>query len=169
MFRMALSLIFMLLCSTTLQAQHKAHTHGEGSLSLAQDQYDWYVELHIPAMDLLGFEHAPKNTAQKQKFKALTDRLANSDHVIVFSPACQLTDTDIGLPGQHDEQEHQHDHHHHSDIIVQYRFTCAGDVSSTRLNIFNWATSLHQLRAQWLTEKSTASATLTPEQATIRF
>lgn len=168
MFRTALPLFTLLLCSTVLQAQHKAHTHGQGTLSLAQDQHDWHVELVIPAMDLLGFEHAPQNTAQKQKINELADRLADSDNLIRFSPDCKLTDKHIVLPGQH-KHEHKNDHHHHSDISVQYRFNCPDDISGARLTIFTWANALHKLSAQWLTQKSTASARLTPEQSQIEF
>ncbi|ALT00001.1 ZrgA family zinc uptake protein [Lacimicrobium alkaliphilum] len=164
MFRIALSLLTLLLCSTAPQAQHKAHTHGEGTLSLAQDNSDWYLELALPAMDLLGFEHAPQNTAQKQKINELADRLGDSDNLIRFSPDCRLTEKVLELPDQH-----RSDHHHHSDISVQYRFSCPGDVSNARLTIFTWATSLHLLHTQWLTQKSTASARLTPEQPQIEF
>ncbi|WP_180237252.1 ZrgA family zinc uptake protein [Lacimicrobium alkaliphilum] len=67
------------------------------------------------------------------------------------------------------EHEHENNHHHHSDIRVQYRFSCPDDIRSARLSIFGWANDLHKLTAQWLTQQSTASATLTPEKSDIDF
>ncbi|MCF7994732.1 MAG: DUF2796 domain-containing protein, partial [Chromatiaceae bacterium] len=45
--------------------QQGAHVHGVGQLNVAVDGSALLVELISPAMDLVGFEHAPRNEAQR--------------------------------------------------------------------------------------------------------
>ena len=48
------------------QRQHDAHVHGAGTLNLVQEGRQLHLDLDIPGMDIVGFEHKARTAAQKQ-------------------------------------------------------------------------------------------------------
>ena len=50
----------------TAPEQHPAHQHGAASLQVSLDGRALQISLEGPSDNLLGFEHAPQNEAEKQ-------------------------------------------------------------------------------------------------------
>jgi hypothetical protein len=77
-----LSLMFLattLLSSharSEIERQHGAHAHGSAELKLALEGGLLEMELTVPGMDLVGFEHAPRDDAQRA---AIAEALAFLD------------------------------------------------------------------------------------------
>ena len=95
------------------------HVHGEGLLTIAQDSQNWFVEIRVPAGDLLGFERAPRTEEEFAAVNLLRAKLNDSEQVIAFDGNCVISETSLTLPQgnkQHDVHNHgEHDHHAHHD------------------------------------------------------
>lgn len=101
-----------------------AHEHGVAALDIAQEGMALDVYLQSPLANLLGFEHAAKDAAQRQQVAELTTYL-QSGLWLQLPPAanCRVASTDLqGLAAAETavgeaaadvhQPEHQHDHKH---------------------------------------------------------
>ena len=119
--------------------QHGKHVHGVGQLNVALEGNELHIELISPAVNIVGFEHPPR---QRQEAEAVQQAIQTlKDGQRIFSPAaearCRLAtaevETDL-LDGKHshggeaphlDDQEpsrtgpaseeyeeHEHEHEH---------------------------------------------------------
>jgi len=144
--RLLLALPFALLPGFVLAAeQHDhdhhdslgAHEHGAAELDAALDGSMLEIELRSPAMNLVGFEHAPSSDADKRKIADARERLEQPDALFGLPAAagCKLAETELESPlfegkahDHGDEHEHEHDGDHesqHSEIRAHYHFDCA--------------------------------------------
>lgn len=107
--------------------QHDAHVHGVVALDIAQDGHDMLVELTAPGMDVIGFEHAPQNEAQRKTLTASQAVLTQVNQWLQFNlqADCHVTSAEVSHQlageaghGEHDHTDHdEHDHgeHDHAD------------------------------------------------------
>ena len=146
--RLLLALPFALLPGFVLAAgQHDhdhhdslgAHEHGAAELDAALDGSMLEIELRSPAMNLVGFEHAPSSDADKRKIADARERLEQPDALFGLPAAagCKLAEPELESPlfegeahdhGDEHEHEHEHDGDHesqHSEIHAHYHFDCA--------------------------------------------
>lgn len=108
-----------------------AHEHGAASVNVAVDGTLVSLEFHSAAYNIVGFEHAPKDDAQR---KAIADATAAlKDPVTLFGLAgCTLktSQIDAGAHGRdgHEHHDHEHDHDHaaggHVDYTGSYTLEC---------------------------------------------
>ncbi len=106
--------------------QHDAHVHGAAKLTIVSEGKELLIELHSPAMNILGFEHSPKNDQQKALIVKTGNILSNIDNVITLpaSSKCELEHAEIEgdlftqynstVQGKHDEHD-EHDEHEKND------------------------------------------------------
>lgn len=101
-----------------------AHVHGHGTFNVAIEGSRVSLELEVPGMDIVGFEHAPSNDEQKgavEKAKALL-----SEPLALFAlpagAACKVAEAKVELDSAHahdgDADDHKHgddDHAGHED------------------------------------------------------
>lgn len=102
-----------------IERQHAPHVHGLTSGNLAMDNGDLRLELKIPGINLIGFEHAPRTHEQQ----------AALDGALAFLRAAEWVQADpngncavasinahthgFGAEGHyHGDEHHGHDHHH---------------------------------------------------------
>jgi len=142
--RLLLALPFALLPGFVLAAeQHDhdhhdslgAHEHGAAELDAALDGSMLEIELRSPAMNLVGFEHAPSSDADKRKIADARERLEQPDALFGLPAAagCKLAETELESPlfeGEAHDHNHgdEHDGDHesqHSEIHAHYHFDCA--------------------------------------------
>lgn len=115
------AMISLPLAAETLR-QHGAHVHGEATGNLSLDDERLRLELTIPGVNLVGFEHPPRDESQRA---ALADTLAflNAGDWVDTHPAgrCELVSANAHTHGfreaedgeEHDESNHHgHDHSH---------------------------------------------------------
>jgi hypothetical protein len=76
----------------------KAHTHGEGNLSLVNEGNKVVVEWEMPLADLVGFEHMAKSPEDKAALKKAEDTL-NNQTLLTFNPeaGCELKGKKVNL------------------------------------------------------------------------
>jgi len=151
--------------------QHEAHVHGEATLHLVLQGNDLEMELHSPAMNILGFEHKAASTEDKQKIRDAIATLENAGELFSFSGTqCRLTEADAEL--EQEEHEH-HDENHdsgHSEFDVEYDFRCDDGTSLAAIDVklpkhFN---GIHKLDAEWIFNDRQGAAELTADALTIK-
>ena len=105
-----------------------SHQHGVAQLDVALDGTVLEIELRSPAINLLGFEHAPRSAADKDKLADARARLEQPNNLFGLPPRarCVLEEAHLESPLLDDQaQDHgQHDGSTHSDLHVRYRYDC---------------------------------------------
>jgi hypothetical protein len=123
--------------------QRGAHEHGKVTINLAVEGGTLTAELDSPAINVVGFERAPRDAAEKARV-AEVDRWLASGVAVLGVPAAagcvrsRIEYTPPALGGahahdEHDEYEHEHEHDHepdgeaegHSDYDARFTFTCS--------------------------------------------
>ncbi|MGY6586700.1 MAG: ZrgA family zinc uptake protein [Wenzhouxiangella sp.] len=96
--------------------QHGAHVHGEATGNLSLDDEQLRLELTIPGVNLVGFEHPPRDEAQRD---ALADTLAflNAGSWVDVHAAgrCELVSANAHTHGFRENDDHDHSHEHRHD------------------------------------------------------
>jgi hypothetical protein len=177
--------------------QHGIHEHGVASLTLAIEGTVMQVELESPAMNLVGFEHAPMSDAER---KALDDALAVlADWGRLFrvpeEAGCDLEQAEVETPPGHLDEDgagrtdrepakvpgHGHEHGHeqaddhagaaHADIRAAYRLDCRDPGALTRLDLglFDAFPGTERVRVQFVTPGGQGAVELTPADSVLRF
>ena len=97
--------------------QLDAHVHGHGTLNIAIEGKDVALELQVPGMDIVGFEHAAKTDKQKAAVGSAKAELAKVLELFKLPDAagCKVTQANVKLDGEHGSDHHEHDGHGHDD------------------------------------------------------
>ncbi|UNG19430.1 DUF2796 domain-containing protein [Stutzerimonas zhaodongensis] len=192
--RLLLALPFALLPGFVLAAEHDhdhdhahhdslgAHEHGAAELDAALDGSTLEIELRSPAMNLVGFEHAPSSDADKRKIADARKQLEqpNSLFGLPAAAGCTLAETELESPlfeGEaHDHgEEHEHDEEHesqHSEIHAHYRFDCATPQALQALDLqglFKAFPGTQKIQAQLIGPKGQRGAQLDADQPRATF
>lgn len=95
--------------------QHGAHVHGQVEFNIAQDGNELLVEITAPGADVVGFEHAPTNDAEKQQLKDAVAKLSHADHVFTLTSEAGCKVEHQSVTHTLDADKHDHDEHHDHD------------------------------------------------------
>ncbi|MCQ4320468.1 DUF2796 domain-containing protein [Stutzerimonas stutzeri] len=118
------------------QAHHdslSAHEHGAAELDAALDGATLEIELRRPAMNLVGFEHAPSSEADTRKIAGARKQLEQPNGLFGLPAAagCTLAVSELESPlfegearGRHDEHAEDRDNQH-SELHAHPHFDCA--------------------------------------------
>lgn len=114
--------------------EHGPHVHGIAHLNIAFEDNALEIELDSPAANLVGFEHVPRNDAERAQLAQTIARLRKGETLFILpAPAgCLLESVQVIEEGDghhEDEMNHTHDDgeeevHHHSALNATYRFHC---------------------------------------------
>ncbi|HMQ09684.1 MAG TPA: DUF2796 domain-containing protein [Oligoflexia bacterium] len=150
---------------------HKAHSHGSGNLSFVTSDNALVIELNVPAHDVVGFEHAPKNDSQKSLVKQAIEFLEQSNSNISLPETAKCKPQDIGKveteldvsSSSHDTHEHHQNNHEHAEFHVKYQFTCKNleKLSFIKVLSFQKFNNIKKLKAQGVTKTGQFAKTLT--------
>lgn len=161
--------------------QHGPHQHGVATLTLALADHTLDVEFESPAVNLVGFEHAPRDAGQQravanamQQLRSPAALLALSKDAHCSAVTAAVTSSLQNSPAQA-EQENAHgnvhahndgddDEHHHADINATYRFQCDQPqaLHSVDVRLFATFSGIEKINAQWLTATTQNAKVLTP-------
>ena len=139
---------------------HEAHEHGVGLLNVAVEQNSLHIELESPAMNIVGFEHQPRDEKQHETVEQAVARLKEGEKLFVTPTAagCTLQQAEVesGLLEGHDEHEHQEagrKEEAHADFVASYRFECRKPeaLDSITVKLFATFPATEELQVQLLT------------------
>lgn len=116
------------------------------------------MQLHSPAANILGFEHAPANAEQVENI------LANANALFeVRGAGCSSTSSSVEMPYEvYTVEEHHayasHDEHgpdeheSHTEVIANYIFECNSDsITQIQITFLTKFPAVETLDAQWVT------------------
>lgn len=174
-------LSWSVVADDTEHREHDAHVHGTASLNIAIDSGHIDAELVTPAMNIVGFEHAPRDDAERQAVASAAVMLEDGAALLVPSAAAgcrldssqaasSLIDTAHEPETTHDAHEHDHDDVH-SEFHVHYRFHCdePAAIETIQVNLFEAFPGMETIEVQALTADRQVGGMLTPEDNVIEL
>lgn len=169
------------------------HAHGKGTLNIVLDGQDLLLELLLPAVNVVGFEHHAKSLADKE---IVSQAMASVQQVAkLFVPSqnagCEIENVNVSLDGMPASEQgspapeaqpkhsdgHQHSSHsisrddEHADFIGVYEFHCDQPSLLTELEVraFGVLSTLEELTVQLVTPTIQLVRTLTPEASVLKL
>ena len=81
--------------------EHDPHEHGHGALDIVLEGEELVAELRIPAVNVVGFEHAPRDDAEREAVHEAVVRFANAAAVLVpaADAECEIEDAEVEIAG----------------------------------------------------------------------
>ncbi|CAD5374336.1 conserved exported hypothetical protein [Rubrivivax sp. A210] len=140
-----------------------AHEHGVARLDIAVDAARVSILLETPLENLLGFEHAPRTDAEREKVAAALTRLRASQVLFRIDSAagCQPSRVDLqsaalGLGTATNSREG------HGDLDATFDFKCSqgGRAGFVEVGLFETFPGLQRIELQVATPKGQMRATL---------
>jgi hypothetical protein len=135
--------------SLPVQAQKReagAHEHGRGTLNIAVEGNKVTMELEVPGVDIVGFEHVAKTRREKQAVEKAKSQLQAPLALFKLpaAAACRATEAKVEFGAEEDEAKAKdggkapgakggkakHDDEH-SEFHAQYTLECQSPVSIT--------------------------------------
>lgn len=180
-FLVAVLAVASLSSAAHAQHTHGAHEHGAAELTVALDGRELVIELISPLDNLVGFEHAPANDAQRSALAEAGRLLRDADAMFALpaAAACRFEHADIESPwpmaaaapaaGQAGHAHAQRAHGDHEEVVATYRFTCAQPTALNQLEVRAFAhfPRLRELRVGHATARGQGAAVLTPAAAAL--
>ena len=152
------------------------HVHGHGNLNIAVEDKRVSMELEVPGMDIVGFEHDATTDDQKAAMEKAKAQLAQPLAVFKLPAAagCIVADAKVAVEAEHhhdgdaDEdhdhdhdkaagEDHDHDEHEgHKEFHVTYALDCAKPASITAIDFdyFKLFAGAHDLTVNIVTAKA---------------
>lgn len=152
----------------------KAHIHGHGIMQLAIEGNKLMIELELPGMDIVGFEHQAASAADKAAVNSAVKTLSDPGRIFALpeAAACTFLRTDVNTGAPHaDDHKHAQDEPQHMEFHASYDLTCARPeaLSSIDLNLFSDFSSLKEIDVLAITPGGPVSGEATPHNRKIKF
>ena len=93
--------------------EHDAHEHGHGALDIVVEGEELVIELRIPAVNVVGFEHAPKDDAEREAIRKALVPFGDAASLFVL-PAeaeCEVEEAEAAIVSMGHEDEHEGEEH----------------------------------------------------------
>lgn len=158
---------------------HKAHSHGEGKLTLAIDGPSLEIEIEVPANDIVGFEHQATTESQKKSVLRVEAQLKKAEQMIGVpdKAQCTLVKAQVNSSLNEKSDKHHHGDHHdekketHSEFHINYKFKCEAPeyLSRVTVNLFKFFPSLKELKGQAVTMTGQFAKEVTSRSNTFSF
>jgi hypothetical protein len=142
----------------------KAHEHGVARLDVAVESGRLTLDLDTPLDNLLGFEHAPRTDAERERVASALVRLRDAGTLFRIDPAAgctparvELVSAPLGLgAGAAASQEG------HGDLEGHFEFTCKAGARAgfVEVGLFAAFAPLRRVELQVVTAKGQMKATL---------
>ena len=93
--------------------EHEAHEHGHGTLDIVVEGEELVVELRVPAVNVVGFEHAPKDDAEREAVRRALVPFADAASVVVVSAQaeCEVAEADAAIASMTHDDDHEGERH----------------------------------------------------------
>lgn len=161
---------------------HGAHVHGIAELHIVLEANILLLELHSPAMNLLGFEHHANSPKQQTVVENARIKLADANTIFhINGGACHLkeqaTDFSTVLRAQKNHEEND-DHHEykqhnntHSNIEAHYQYSCvqSSKFHSIKVGLHEIFPRIESLQVQWIVNGRQGDVTLNDDIQVIYF
>lgn len=175
------------------------HVHGSAELHIVLDTGQLIIELHSPAMNLLGFEHNASSPEQQAVVESTRNNLTKANEFFLFDGGeCSLNQQSANFSAilktsenlyidddQHNTEPNSQEHHHedhesnhdshsnntHNNIEAIYQYNCEkpDKLISMTTHIQDVFPSIRALQVQWIVHNQQGAAKLSPKHNKIHF
>ena len=154
------------LAGAALAAPGQAHEHGAVKLDIGVEPGKITVQMESPLDNLVGFERAPRNDAERKKVDAAVARLKAADTLFKIDPAAGCTLATVTLAsavlklGTPDPAEKAEEGH--ADLDGDFEFTCTDTARAgfIELGLFSSFSGMQRIDVQVAALKGQAKRTL---------
>lgn len=144
-----------------------AHVHGAAEMTLVLDGEQLEMALTIPAVDLLGFEHAPASVQDQQRYIELLINLQRPENQLQLPAAaeCELTRATVNSGLEMDNTDQ------HVDFLVVYHYVCRQPQGLKRLDfpLFTRYASLRHIDVNWIVNDRQGVSQLSRDRRELHF
>lgn len=169
-------------CVNVFAEPLKAHTHGEGKLTVVFERGHLLLALETPAANVMGFEHAPQDESEREIYANALATLKAPEKLFELTPSCRLSRTDVKIPEvghEHSDDESVHedgdDHEgheghegQHMDFDATYDWQCADQRQiKMAVKLFDVFPGFKKITAEWIAFNRQSSATLDASRSTL--
>lgn len=160
------------------EREHGAHEHGVATLNLVVEGNELEIELELPGVDVVGFEHEAETAEDKAAIENGLKTLRMADTLFTLPAAAKCSLESAEAEAEHMEEEHgdhksgSHGHGHsdeekeeHAGFEAHYHFDCAAPdaLDSVTVTLFDVFPSLESIHARTVTPGGQGAATLTSD------
>ncbi len=169
--------------------QLDAHEHGAATLNLAIDNNVLILEFESPAINIVGFEHAPENDQQTSTIEKATARLKTIGDVFSIPDAAKCNPQSVSVDWvsekeesheDHDEHEEHAEHEEHDDHVGQeghsefaanYQLICkqVDNLDFIDVKLFEFFPGIEDLDVQGITANGQFATELNAQQNRIEL
>lgn len=186
---LALAVLALMPAPTRAEEAHREmgpHEHGHGTLNIAIEDKRVSMELEVPGMDIVGFEHAASTDDQKAAVEKAKAELANPLAVFQLPSAagCSVADAKVAIEvEQHHDGDEDHDKDHdkaeaghdddehagHNEFHVTYALDCTkpAELSSIEFTYFKLFAGAHDLTVNVVTAKAQTKYEVSRDKPTL--
>jgi hypothetical protein len=175
--------------ASTAAREQGVHAHGHGVLEVAVEGHELHLALHIPAVNVLGFEHAARTDAQRDAVQHALATFKRGQDLFVPSAAarCALDSAEVAL-GAEAAPAHATEHGHtgktpgpaapaaadgetHSELRAEWRFHCAApdELARVTVKLFEHLLEVEELDARIVTPTLQSATELRRGNATLEL
>lgn len=144
-----------------------AHQHGVARLDVVVDGSTLLIGLDSPLANLLGFEHAPRNTREREALGKMEAALRAAG-ALQANPeaACTLAETVIAHPFQAAAKPAGEKAADHADVEVSWSFHCAAPTALRQIDValFTRFAGLQSLQVQFAGPRGQTARVLSRSQ-----
>jgi hypothetical protein len=165
-------LAIALLAAAALPAAAAPHAHGVARLDVAADAATLQITLASPLDNLLGFERAPRNDAERRRAQELVATLKAGATLWRIDPAarCSAAGVELQAPVLGEGAPAKPAVSDHADLEATWSFACAGGTPAwVETGLFGSFPRLQRLDAQIAGPRGQAQRTLRRNAARIEL
>jgi len=183
-------MLIPLLAVAEGQQQHNeslgAHVHGVSALAIVMEGNALEVQLHSPAINVLGFEHKASSPKEIAALESTVQKLKQAESFFTINGGqCKLVNQSIDVSSvlrksedehhshadEHAHEEVHEQHNSHSEIIADYGYHCKSisALSSITVSLFKAFPDIHEVQVMWIKETQQGAVTLNAEHNEITF
>lgn len=146
--------------------QHRVHEHGKVTFNVALDGQQLVVELDAPAANVIGFEHAPRTDAEKDRVRDQASWLQSGKALVSFpaAAACRFREMRLDAPSWQ-----QGDTHADYEVRLTYRCDQPQRLDWLQLSLLAGLQGVHEARVNLVTPARQASDTITSAHTRVRL
>jgi len=164
----------MLFAVASAFGQSAPHVHGTGTLNLAIEGNTLILELVAPASDIVGFEHPPASSNDRQAVLNAAQTLKDGELLFRLpnEAGCDLKEAEVetGLL-QGDDHSHSEPDEDHAEFHAHYRFQCSDpdELHYIDVDYFSKFPNAHELETRTITPAGQNAAELTPHASRLKL
>ncbi len=142
---------------------------GEGLLQLVLADRGFAAELTLPAVDLVGFDHSPRNDGERAALSLAIALLETPDAVLTTNQEAgcsgNLLAVESPLLTLAADAGTEKGEAAHNKVLARYRYSCSNMAALTNieLGLLRQLKRLERVELQWLSANNGGSGQLTPQ------